>query len=237
MMRLFFFVTISMFAVSCTDKTEPERCDELIEYFEGRETTIPRECETDADCEVVFVRPDHPFAAAYQPDDAALDRAVLSYRQNCGPMPRAEGELSVECVERFLEFADLEGSGSVQRSQGRSCVLRGEYEVPGEADVGEDVGTDVVEDVACGCTSASDCVAGEQCHSCECVPSTLCGNACVAADQCDSLDALGIGSSATVCASSCEAALEANLEQYSVFVECLRDSACARIAECTRVLP
>jgi hypothetical protein len=69
------------------------------------------------------------------------------------------------------------------------------------------------------------------------VLSTLCGNACVVADQCGALNTLGLGSSATVCASACEAALEANLAEYGVFAECLRTSDCTRIADCVNVLP
>lgn len=241
-MRLIVLIAAGFALASCTEKSDTDRCEELAAYLEGRETIIPRECTVHEDCTVVFVRPDHPFAGTYQPADDELERAILSYRQNCGPLPYAEGELWAECVERFVEVVDPEGSGAVEQSVGRSCVLRGVYTVPGApadagdaGDVGDVDGGD--PDVPCECTSASECETGNLCHSCECVPSTLCGEACIAADQCGVLIELGLGTTAATCAAGCEGAIEATPTEFGAFAECLRSQTCDEISGCSFVVP
>jgi hypothetical protein len=237
-MRSILVLALGFAVLSCTDKSAEERCTELADYLEGRETSLPRECETHEDCEVVYVRPDRPIAATYQPRDDELERAVLSYRQNCGPLPYAEGELWAECVERFVEVVNPEGSGALEESVGRSCVLRGEYTVPGtESDVSDTGDADGGQDAFCACVSATECGAGELCHACECIPGTLCGEACIAADRCGALIDLGLGTSASVCASGCDAAVEANTSDFGTFAECLRSRTCDEIGGCALLVP
>lgn len=236
-MRSTYVLVLALGLVGCTEKSGDARCEELSDYLEGRETNVPRECAVHEDCTVVFVRPDRPFAGTYQPEDDELSRAILSYRQNCGPLPHAEGELWAECVERFVEVVGPDGTGSVEESVGRSCVLRGDYTVP---DAPEDVGDvgDAGGDVdACGCRSASDCASGELCHACECVPATLCGEACIAADRCGSLIDLGLGTSAVACAAGCESAVETAPDTFGAFAECLRSQSCDQLPGCARVVP
>lgn len=237
-MRSLFVLSLTLLLVSCTDKSSDDRCAELTEYLEGRESNLPRDCATDDDCEVVFVRPDHPISANYQPQDDELARAVLSYRQNCGALPYAEGELWAECLERFVEVVDPEGSGAIEESVGHSCVLRGEYSVPGaEADAGDVGEEDTGQDAFCACTSASQCASGELCHACECIPNTLCGEACIAADTCGVLVDLGLGTSASACTSGCDAAVEANTAEFGAFAECLRSRSCEEIDSCALFVP
>ena len=238
--RFALFVALGALSITaCDGKTQDQRCDEILEYLEGREQVLDRHCEVDTDCQVVFVRPDHPIAATRQPDDPALARALATARADCGPIPRAEGSLAAVCLERVIDVPDpTNPQQTIQENIGRACVLRGQYTVPdtGSADVGPDA-VDTAPDAPCGCTSDAACASGETCHSCVCVPETLCGQACIAADVCGALGSLGLGNAADVCAAGCEASVTDNPAVYQAFAQCLRNTGCETIDDCGDLIP
>lgn len=229
----------ALFGIACDRPTREARCDEMAAYLEGREAILGHDCLVDTDCQVVFVRPDHPIAANDQPADNALDRVLYEYSEQCAPLPRATGTLQALCVERVIDIVDPNDPfNTIQENLGRSCVLRGSYTVPdaGQADVGSDA-DDVTPDVPCDCTGDEACATGEFCAACVCVPDTLCGRACAAAEVCGGLESLGLGVDPATCAAACEASIESNPAPYTAFVSCLLDADCATLDDCRAVIP
>lgn len=227
---------------ACDDKSDAERCSELEEYLAGREADLSRDCAVDDDCKVVFVRPDNPIAATRQPDDPALARVVAEYRDACGDLRRASGDLSAVCVERVIDVPDRnDPRNTVQENLGRSCVLRGSVERPDAADdagadLGDADGSGDVDEPVCACANDTDCNADSFC-ACVCVPDTLCGRACGNAVRCDAMDGLGLGSDAAVCAAACEAAIADGSGDFIPFASCLRDAPCDALVACRDALP
>ncbi len=226
---------------ACADKTQSERCEQMADYLEGRTQILERDCLTDDDCEVVFIRPDSPVAARDQPTDAELARVVFEFREQCEAIPRATGTLDAVCIDRIIETTTPENpTVIVPLSLGHSCVLRG---VPIVEDTGSDISegdvgiADATDAEVCGCTSNAQCATGEQCNECECLPQSPCGEACIAANDCGLLRTLGLGANQTVCAASCEASVEAQPVAYNQYVQCVQTSACNALENCAALLP
>ncbi len=230
-----------MLVGACDSKTVDERCEEMADYIEGRESLLERDCRVDTDCRVVFVRPDRPLAANSEPGDAELVRVLATYQEDCQPIPTAISRLTSVCVTRVIDVPHPENVGeTVLEEIGQVCVLRGDYELP-ELDAGldaADVGVDADEDTApCACTDSSGCDAGETCWRCSCVARTLCGDACMNADGCEMLDIMGLGADAATCAANCETALDLEPDSYPSFATCLRERACDDMLACRNFVP
>lgn len=219
--------------VACSRPSNSERCADLEEYLEGRESVLFRDCQVDTECQVVWVRPNEPIGAVVGPDDVELQRAIDTYRSDCAPLPQASGALRAVCEPQIID-EELPDGSTVEVITGGLCIVRGDVIVP---DVGVDVGPDVQEDTGpCACESDAECTGGQQCFDCACYPTGLCYDACVGAGRCDQLDGLNLGTSIEVCAAQCERALENN-PSYQAFAQCLRDAPCVDSELCAELVP
>lgn len=235
MTRTLFLVAVLMLViVGCGGPGDSERCDDLEKWFEGVERELSRECAVDTDCAVVYVRPDHPIAASQTPDPVGLDRARDEFASTCGSFGTVSGSLVAVCEPIMRDEVGADGI-EIEVEIGRTCALRGTFEVETDADAGSDVGADVDEPPPCACASDAECPDG-RCVACACYPDTLCGDACAGAASCDAVDALGVGASASACVLGCEAAIERTAE-YTTWATCLASASCDEIEACAAALP
>lgn len=248
-------VAAALAGAACDGKSRDERCDELAEYLEGRQSVLDRSCRESSDCAVVYIRPDTPMATSTTVDDPQLARVQETYRAECERIPAAVGFVDAVCLERTIDEVRFDDPDTVTTvSLGRACVLRGDYTVPDAGDTGDASGADASDGDASDVDGSGDsadgsgdtdggacvcptCATETFCHACECVPDTVCGRACAAAEACGALVTLGLGATTGVCAAGCDASVTADPTAYGAFADCLRTSACDAIEDCGRLLP
>lgn len=226
---------VALLLISCSERSDESRCNELETYLDGAELALPTECAIDTDCRVVWVRPDRPVAASSEATALGLDRVLDEYQTTCEEIPRASGSVSAVCQ---AQIADRVVDG-VNREvvTGRRCVLRGSWEIPddGSGDGSGDSAEGSGDEAPCDCETSADCP-GAVCIACACYDVDACSRACGNAWSCDQLDGMGLGVDGFSCITNCQAALDRGTG-FGDFVQCLSGSVCVEIRDCLELLP
>jgi hypothetical protein len=229
------FLPAVVLLVGC-DQTPPV-CDDVEAWTLNRLRELPRDCAVDADCEVVWLRPDLPAAARRSPADPWTRRATRTLSDRCleelyegslDALPVAGGRIDAVCALQLvseLTAADEQAPGVL----GRRCVLRGVPELPPSV---AEPPPPPADPPPCDCEQDADCGPG-RCIACTCLPDSPCAVACARAWGCAVEDQLNLGTRPDVCVRECERAGVRDPERYGPFLSCLLQSdRCESLDQC-----
>jgi hypothetical protein len=224
-------------AASACSPDESNKCQDLEAWLDNRARELERDCTENADCAVVWIRPDSPSAASSYAEDASVRRVRREFSQQCSENlygsgvefipPAGSDGLGAICQPQ-LQDQQLPDGTIVEVEVGRECVLSGEVADAPRIDAG-------VEDVetadTCSCSSAADC-GGSPCIGCSCVAAGDCATVCSAVFECSLQDDLNTGSTGAACVASCEARAVQDSASVSVLSGCAAGSPCESLPDC-----
>jgi hypothetical protein len=222
--------------VSCTTSNDSV-CEDLESWLDNRARELDRGCETNDDCQLVYIRPDEPVAASIFVEDAYLRRVRREFSEECAEplygsgvefIPATDARVEVACRDEVGEEIDQDGSSS-EYVIGRICSIVGSYAPPPRVDAGND---DAGVADACSCSTNAECSPG-LCVGCACVDAGPCATVCARVFDCGVSDDLNLGTTGFACTEACEARVASDpaFNANAVGV-CASNAQCANVVDC-----